>query len=51
MGYDTALDMTLYSTTETEYVVLSRVLSEVLSAADKIQDNTAAYAKSKVSDY
>ncbi|KAL5257109.1 hypothetical protein ACHWQZ_G012143 [Mnemiopsis leidyi] len=43
VAYDKALDMTKYATAEKEYVVLSRILSEVLSAGDGVKTNETAY--------
>ena len=36
--------MTTYAKDETEYVVLSRILSEVLSAGDGVKSDDTAYA-------
>ena len=47
--YSIALDLTLYAVDETEYVVLSRVLSEVLTAGNSIEEDEAATAKYWVS--
>jgi len=41
--YTKALDMTKYAKNEKEYVVLSRILSEVLSAGDRIKSDKTAY--------
>ena len=43
--------MTKYAKAETEYVVLSRILSEVLSAGDKVRSDDTAYGKLWVSLY
>jgi hypothetical protein len=41
--------MTKYAKSETEYVVLSRILSEVLSAGDRVKSDETAYGKFWVS--
>ena len=45
VDYPKALDMTKYAKAETEYVVLSRILSEVLTAGDKVRSDETAYGK------
>ena len=49
MDYIKALDMTKYASAEIEYVVLQRILSEVLSAGDGVRSDETAYAKFWVS--
>ncbi|XP_063674891.1 glutamyl aminopeptidase-like isoform X3 [Bolinopsis microptera] len=45
VAYSKALDMTKYAKAESEYVVLSRILSEVLTAGDGVRSDETAYTE------